>query len=55
MIEVAVCIEKERWPDVAGRWRNVDRWPDAAAGVTFRRWVTPREATEDLAVLVRRN
>ena len=19
------------WPDVAGRWRNVDRWPDAAA------------------------
>src|SRR5258708_33591310 len=19
------------WPDVVGRWRNVDRWPDAAA------------------------
>ena len=19
------------WPDVGGRWRSVDRWPDAAA------------------------
>ena len=19
------------WPDVAGQWRNVDRWPDGAA------------------------
>jgi hypothetical protein len=26
-----------------------------ACGVTFHRWVTPREAAEDLAILARRN
>jgi hypothetical protein len=26
-----------------------------ACGVTFHRWVTPREAAEDLVVLARRN
>lgn len=26
-----------------------------ACGVTFHRWVTPREAVEDLAILARRN
>ena len=26
-----------------------------SCGVTFHRWVTPREAAEDLAVLARRN
>jgi hypothetical protein len=26
-----------------------------ACGVTFERWITPREATEDLAILARLN